>query len=225
MISNSGETEELVGLLPFMCHQGNCVMAMTRNLFSTLTTHAVAVLDISVEREACNNNLAPTSSTTATLVMGDAVLSNLRAFQLRDCARFHRGRNLTHCLLTRVSDVMHERILPLVARLAPFRDAVHVITLGHIGLALVMDACKLIGIITDGDIRRALDKAENLMSLKPCDIMTDSPQVVGADEPFAAAEQRMRAEKINSSVLVNAQEALVSTLQIYDMSHSPRINP
>lgn len=227
MISNSGETEELVRLLPFMQHQGNCVVAMTGNFSSTLATHADAVLDVSVEREACNNNLAPTSSTTATLVMGDALavaLSTLRNFQPEDFARFHPGGNLGRRLLTRVRDVMHGTNLPFVAPQAPFRDVVHAITGGRLGLALVMDAGKLSGIITDGDIRRAFDKTENPLSLQAREIMTAQPKIVGPDERFAAAAERMRAAKINSLVVVDGQGAVVGVLQIYDMADSPVAN-
>ena len=148
-----------------------------------------------------------------------------RTFQPENFTRFHPGGNLGSRLLTRVRDVMHRENLPLVARLAPFRDVVRVITGGRLGLALVMDAGRLIGIITDGDSRRALDKAENPLSLKACEIMTAHPKVVGPDERFAAAEQRMRAAKINSLVVVDAQEAVVGVPQIYDMADSPGINP
>jgi len=127
MISNSGETEELIRLLPFLTHQKNTVIAMTGKPDSTLTKHADAVLDVSVSREACNNNLAPTSSTTATMVMGDAlavVLSTLRGFQPEDFARFHPGGSLGRKLLTRVADVMHSQNLPVCAIDANFREVV-----------------------------------------------------------------------------------------------------
>mgnify|MGYP001262280710 FL=1 len=221
MISNSGETEELIRLLPFFQYQRNKVVAMTGNARSTLAAHADAVLDISVEREACNNNLAPTSSTTATLVMGDAlavVLSTLRNFQPEDFARFHPGGNLGRQLLTRVRDVMHKTNLPFCAPAATFRDVVHAITRGRLGLALVMQAGSLAGIITDGDVRRAFDRTDNPMTLLARDIMTASPKIIDPDERFAVAEQRMKELKVNSLVVVDSKEQVVGVLQIFDMA-------
>lgn len=130
MISNSGETEELVRLLPFLKHQNNYVIAMTGKPASTLGKSADTILDISVEREACNNNLAPTSSTTAALVMGDAlavVLASKRGFQPEDFARFHPGGSLGRSLLMRVADVMHKGALPVCTAQTCFKDVVHVV--------------------------------------------------------------------------------------------------
>ena len=115
LISNSGETEEILRILPFMQHQKNKIIALKGNMSSTLARHADVVLDVGVEREACNNNLAPTSSTTCTLVMGDALavaLSVERKFQPEDFARFHPGGSLGRKLLTRVQDVMHKQLPP-----------------------------------------------------------------------------------------------------------------
>lgn len=221
MISNSGETEELVRLLPFLQHQRNQVVAMTGNLRSTLATYADAVLDISVAREACNNNLAPTSSTTATLVMGDAlavVLSTLRNFQPEDFARFHPGGSLGRRLLSKVRDVMHKANLPFCAPDATFRDVVHAITRGRLGLALVMESGCLAGIITDGDVRRAFDQVDNPMNLLAREMMTPQPKVIGPDERFAVAEQRMRESKVNSLVVVDESSHVLGVLQIFDMA-------
>jgi arabinose-5-phosphate isomerase len=221
MISNSGETEELVRLLPFMEHQKNQVIALTGRADSTLGRHADVVLDVSVAREACKNNLAPTSSTTATLVMGDALavaLSTLRGFQPEDFARFHPGGSLGRRLLTRVCDVMHRHNLPLCPPELGFRDIVHLITRGRLGLALVVEDGALRGVITDGDIRRAFDRHDNPMALRARDMMTPNPAVIGPQERFAAAEERMRERKINSLIVTEGDGRIVGVLQIYDIA-------
>lgn len=220
MISSSGETEELVRLLPFMEYQKNRVIAMTGNLNSTLARHADVVLDVSVPCEACNNNLAPTSSTTAALVMGDAlavVLSTLSGFQPEDFARFHPGGSLGRRLLTCVSDVMHRQNLPQCTIEASFREVVQTVTRGRLGLVMVMDGSDLLGIITDGDIRRAFDKAEDPMRLSAADVMTADPVTIAMNERFAAADDRMREAKINSLIVKDPQGMVVGVLQIYDM--------
>lgn len=220
MISNSGETEELIRLLPFMAHQKNPVIAMTGKLDSTLAKHAHVVLDISVPREACNNNLAPTSSTTATLVMGDAlsvVLSTLRGFQPEDFARFHPGGSLGRKLLTRVSDVMRKDRLPTCALNTPFKDLVHTMTDGRLGLAAVMDGVTLVGIVTDGDVRRAFDRDMDHRTLVAGDIMSPDPKTVGPDVRFAEAEETMRAMRVNSLLVVDEERALVGVLQIFSV--------
>lgn len=221
MISNSGETEELVRLLPFMEHQKNRVIAMTGRPGSTLGRHADVVLDVSVPREACNNNLAPTCSTTATLVMGDALaiaLSTVRGFQPEDFARFHPGGSLGRRLLTRVCDVMHHANLPLCAPDLGFRDTVHLITRGRLGMALVAEDGVLRGVITDGDIRRAFDRHDNPMALRARDMMTANPAVISPQERFATAEERMRERKINSLVVTEGDGRIVGVLQIYDIA-------
>jgi arabinose-5-phosphate isomerase len=220
MISNSGETEELIRLLPFMEYQKNPVIAMTGKLDSTLARHADVVLDISVPREACNNNLAPTSSTTATLVMGDVlavVLSTLRGFQPADFARFHPGGSLGRKLLTCVADVMHRQNLPICAVDASFREVLQTITFGRLGLAMVMDGTALCGLITDGDIRRAFDKAEDPLRLLAKDVMTSNPMTIGMSERFAVAEERMREAKINSLIVKDHEGSIVGVLQIFDI--------
>lgn len=220
MLSNSGETEELVRLLPFLQHQKNRIIAMTGKRESTLARHADVVLDVCVEREACNNNLAPTSSTTATLVMGDAlavVLSTKRNFQPEDFARFHPGGNLGRRLLTRVADMMHKENLPICRQENSFKDVVHVINRGRLGLALVMEGDTLLGLITDGDVRRAFDSEHDYRTIQAKHIMTVDPKVVLSDERFADAEERIRAAKISALVVKNDAGKVVGVLQIYDL--------
>ncbi|MBP0623912.1 KpsF/GutQ family sugar-phosphate isomerase [Cupriavidus consociatus] len=220
MISNSGETEELIRILPFLKHQKNPVIAMTGKVSSTLARHSDVVLDISVEREACNNNLAPTSSTTATLVMGDAlavVLSVNRDFQPEDFARFHPGGSLGRRLLTRVADVMHKENLPICKPEASFRDVVHVINRGRLGMALVMEGDTLHGVVTDGDVRRAFDSDCDYKAIRAKQIMSTDPKLASPDERFADAEARIHAARIGALVVKDDSGRVVGILQIHDL--------
>ncbi|QKJ66123.1 KpsF/GutQ family sugar-phosphate isomerase [Deefgea piscis] len=219
MISNSGETEELLRILPFLQYQQNQIIAMTGGVNSTLAKHAHAVLDVGVESEACNNNLAPTSSTTAALVMGDALavaLSTMKRFKVEDFARFHPGGSLGRRLLTRVADVMHKTNLPICSPNTAMRDAVHTLSAGRLGMALVMDAGKLIGVITDGDVRRAFGAYPDLNALVVSQIMSKNPRVIGQNETFAFAEEYMQSKKLSTLVVMDSDEQVVGILQIYD---------
>ncbi|EGV35646.1 KpsF/GutQ family sugar-phosphate isomerase [Neisseria weaveri] len=224
LISNSGETEEVIRILPFLQYQQNKIIAMTGNTHSTLAENADIVLDINVSREACSNNLAPTSSTTCTLVMGDAlamVLSSQKNFKPEDFARFHPGGSLGRKLLTRVSDVMKKKNLPTCTPDDLFKDVVHSINRGQSGLTLVMENNRLQGIITDGDIRRAFDREDNFTTLRAKDIMTPNPKWVAPDVRFGEAEAYMRASKINSLVVQNTEKEVVGILCIYDLKDAP----
>lgn len=219
LISNSGETEELIRIIPFLTWQKNKMIALTGNPQSTLARNAHSVLNIAVAKEACNNNLAPTSSTTATLVMGDALavtLSTLKQFMPEDFARFHPGGSLGRKLLTKVHEVMRSKDLPICSSLASFRDVVSKMNQGRLGLAIIIDNDQLSGIITDGDLRRALNNFENPISLKASEFMTASPKTIHKDEMFSAAEEIMQAHKINSMVVVDEGKSVVGVLQIYN---------
>ena len=220
LISNSGETEEIIRILPFLQYQQNRIIAMTGTPKSSLGRNAHVVLDVGVEREACNNNLAPTSSTTCTLVMGDAlamVLAAERDFQPEDFARFHPGGSLGRRLLTRVADVMNKDKLPICTPDASFKQVVHSINRGYLGLTLVMQDNELEGIITDGDIRRAFDRDTDFTILCAQDIMSRTPKTVTPDVRFAEAEAYMRAEKVGSLVVQDDNNEVVGILRIYDM--------
>lgn len=216
MISNSGETDELVRLLPFLQQQGNTLIAMTGQSQSTLGRHADVVLDISVECEACSNNLAPTSSTTATLVMGDALavtLSALKGFRPEDFARFHPGGSLGRRLLTRVADVMHRERLPFCAADANFREVVQTITRGRLGLVLVGTPEALRGIITDGDIRRAFERHADPLALQAQEVMSAQPQTIAATERYAQAEEMMRERRIHALIARDADGRVCGVVQ------------
>jgi len=220
LISNSGETEELLRLLPFLQHQRNPIIALCGRIPSTLSRHATVALDVSTAREACDYNLAPTSSTTAALVMGDAiaiVLSRLRNFQPEDFARFHPGGNLGRRLLTRVGDAMRKSALPFLDPAADFLEVVRVITKGRLGLGLVMENERLVGVITDGDIRRTLDRSENPLGLVAGNFMTTSPKTISPDAKIGEAEEMMRSLKINTLIVSGANDSVLGVLQIYDL--------
>ena len=180
-ISNSGETHELVALLPFLLDNGNRILAMTGNASSTLARHATFHLDVSVAEEACSLNLAPTSSTTAALAMGDAVavaLMEARGFVSENFARLHPGGSLGRRLLEQVSDVMITTDLPWVSPTDGILEVIRQITKSQLGIALV-SAPEGAAIITDGDIRRAVQAHDDdLFSLVAADIMTPTPTMV-----------------------------------------------
>lgn len=221
LISNSGETEEVLRILPFLQYQKNKLIAMTGNMHSTLAQHADIILDVGVAREACANNLAPTSSTTCTLVMGDALavaLSVERKFQPADFARFHPGGNLGRKLLTRVADVMTKDALPLCKPSDSFRDLISIINRGRLGLALVMNKALLVGIITDGDVRRAFDRDVDYRNITAAEIMTKSPRTVASDVRFVDAEATMREAKVSALVVIDTEGCVIGVLQIYDLA-------
>ncbi|WP_249728874.1 KpsF/GutQ family sugar-phosphate isomerase [Acidovorax sp. CCYZU-2555] len=220
LISNSGETEEVLRILPFLQHQQNKIISLTGKLDSTLAQHSHVVLDVGVEREACKNNLAPTSSTTNTLVMGDALavaLTVKRDFQPADFARFHPGGSLGRKLLTRVSDVMHKGALPICAPDASFRDVVNSITYGRLGLTLVMEQQELKGIITDGDLRRAFEAQGDTKLLRAAEMMSSNPLTIAPDTRFSEAEAYMREKEVGALVVHSAQGIVVGVLQIYGL--------
>lgn len=219
LISNSGETEEVLRILPFLEYQQNPIIALTGKMESTLACHAHVVLDVSVEREACANNLAPTSSTTNTLAMGDALavaLTVKRNFQPEDFARFHPGGSLGRRLLTRVHDVMKKDNLPICAPDATFRDVVNAITYGRIGLTLVMAEDNLKGIITDGDLRRAFENMKNFNNIKASQIMTATPLTTTENMRLSEAESYMKEKKVGALIVVDGEDKVVGILEIFD---------
>lgn len=227
LISNSGETEELVRLLPYLKRQGNAVVAMTGRRLSSLGQIADVVLDIGVEQEACSNNLAPTSSTTATLVMGDALavtLSQLKGFRPEDFARFHPGGSLGRRLLTRVEDVMQRDRLPFCREEASFREVIHAITRGRLGLVLVGSHRHLHGLITDGDVRRSFDAHEDPLALRARDIMSAQPVTIGVEALLSEAEALMQARRIGALVVLGLAGEVAGVAQLLDAAGAPAVN-
>lgn len=222
LISYSGETEELLRVIPFLKEQGNKIIALTGNMNSMLAKHADVVLDICVDRESCPNNLAPTTSTTATLVMGDALAGALvfaRDFTPIDFARFHPGGSLGRRLLTRIRDVMHTDDLPYVRPDDLLRDVVGTMTSCRLGVALVMEDGVMKGLITDGDLRRALSVEGDPLSRKAHEIMTTNPLTITPDRTLPDAEKLMRDSKVKALVVVDASDSkkVVGVMLILDV--------
>ena len=202
-VSNSGETEEVVRILPIIKRLGASLIAMAGNPASTLAKAGDVFLDISVKEEACPLGLAPTASTTATLAMGDALAVALlleRGFKAEDFALFHPGGALGKKLILKVDDLMHKgEAVPLVSAEMLMREALFVITSKGLGITGVTDAeGGLIGVITDGDLRRALEKGVDIMALSAGDLMTARPKRISRNELAAKALQRMEQHAITS---------------------------
>lgn len=214
LISNSGETDDVNKLIPSLKSFGNKIIAITGNPQSTLGKFADVVLNIHVEREACPNNLAPTTSTLVTMALGDALaiaLINARDFRAEDFARFHPGGSLGRKLLCRVRDVMNKNV-PIAAPTASFSECLSVMNEGRMGVAVIMQAGELCGIITDGDIRRTLAKfgAESLNKTAE-QIMSRNPKTIDDSTFLGKAEEMMKELHIHSLIALN-DEGKVSGL-------------
>lgn len=220
LLSNSGETDEVLKLIPFLKNQKNIIISMSGNSHSTLAKNSTYHLNISVEQEACPLQLAPTSSTTATLVMGDALavtLMELRGFKDTDFAQFHPGGSLGRRLLTTVKDVMRKENLPLIEPNTSIQELIQVVSNARLGLAVVMEDKVVQGIITDGDIRREMEEKESVFfTLKAKDLMSLNPKNIEANAKLKTAQELMTEFKVNS-LLVVEDEALVGIVQIYDL--------
>ncbi|EAK9945626.1 KpsF/GutQ family sugar-phosphate isomerase [Campylobacter lari] len=217
-ISNSGETEEVLKLIPVIKKRKIPLIVMAGNQNSTLAKQADIFINIAVKKEACPLQLAPTSSTTATLAMGDAiavVLMRARNFRPDDFALFHPGGSLGRKLLTRVGDLMVSNNLPIVSPESEFNELVDVMTSGKLGLCIVLENEKLVGIITDGDLRRALranDKPR--FDFKAKEIMSESPKTIEASVMASEAEELMLKHKIKEIVVIQ-NEKIVGIIQLY----------
>ena len=221
LISNSGETDEVLKLIPFLKHQKNCTISMSNNDDSTLAKNTNYHLNIAVDKEACPLFLAPTSSTTATLVMGDALavtLMKLRDFKEENFAKFHPGGSLGRRLLTTVGDVMKKKNLPIISSEATIKEVIQTISEGKLGLVVIIDNNKIIGIITDGDIRRTMESREkDFFNLKAEDLMSIHPKLIYDTDKLISASNIMSQHKINSLLVVNESNDLVGVVQVYDL--------
>lgn len=218
LISNSGETEEILRLLPSLQDFGNAIIGISGNSNSTLARHSTVFLHLPMEREVCPNNLAPTTSTLLTLALGDALavaLIQLRGFKPLDFARFHPGGSLGRKLLTRVADVMHKRV-PTVHPCAPLQDAINSMTTGRLGLTVVMDGELLAGIFTDGDLRRAIAKDPAALSQPVSHFMTANPITVTAGTRLSDAEVLMRDGNIRALIVLDDDGQVAGVLDIFD---------
>ena len=221
-ISNSGETDELLTILPIIKRLDVPLIAMTGNPKSTLASMASVHVDISVEHEACPLGLAPTSSTTATLAMGDALavaILEARGFTAEDFARSHPGGRLGRRLLLLISDVMNVgETLPMVPETASLKEGLLEISRKGLGMTAVVDEqSRVLGVFTDGDLRRKLDAGVDLHNVTMKEVMTANCQTVTDDILAAEALQIMESRKINGLLVVNASGELVGALNMHDL--------
>jgi arabinose-5-phosphate isomerase len=205
-ISKSGNTPEIKMLVPLIQRGTNTLIGITGNMDSFLAEKANYVLNTFVEKEACPNNLAPTTSTTAQLVMGDALaicLLKLRGFSSRDFAKYHPGGTLGKKLYLTVGDITGQNLMPQVTADTPVKDAIVEISEKMLGVTAVLDNGTLIGIITDGDIRRMLNKYDNISGLLARDIMSANPKTIGTDVLAIKALKRMQDNDISQLLAVD----------------------
>jgi len=218
-ISNSGETDEMIRLIPFLQDNGNRLIAITGRPASTLARHADFHLDAAVPREACPLQLAPTASTTAALALGDAlaiVLMEARGFRPEHFARFHPGGELGRRLLTRVEHVMHTEQLPIVRPDDPAPQVVQTISAGRMGVAVVSADQELTGIITDGDLRRAMEHhRRDFPELLAGDMMTANPICIDRQARLQEAVDLM-AEHSITSLVIAAGRRLIGLVHLFD---------
>jgi arabinose-5-phosphate isomerase len=206
IISKSGNSPEIKVLVPLIKNFGNTVIAIVGNIDSYLANHADILLDTTVEQEACPNNLAPTSSTTAQLVMGDAlavVLMELKGFRGDDFAKFHPGGTLGKKLYLRVSDLSKDNEKPAVLPAQTLKEVIVEMTKKRLGVTAVIDgSMNLLGIITDGDLRRMLEKEISINTVTARDIMTTKPKTIASDALAVEALDVMRSYEITQLVVI-----------------------
>ena len=219
LISYSGETGEILALIPALKRLNVTIIALTGVIQSTLASNADIILDMSVDREACPLNLAPTTSTMITMVLGDALAVGLmerKNFKQEDFALTHPGGALGRRLLSNVKDEMKQVNLPFVNKEANVQDVLIKMTEGRLGLALVGSKEKLYGVITDGDIRRALIDNSNFSNLKANDLMNKNPLTAIETDNLQLAETRMREAKVQCLVVKNKIGEVVGVIQIFE---------
>ena len=219
IISKSGESPEIKVLLPLIKNFGNTIIGMTGNLQSFLAAHSDFVLNTAVEQEACPNNLAPTTSTTAQLAMGDALavcLIENNGFTSGDFAKFHPGGMLGKRLYLKVSDLMIKDARPQVAYNSNLKEVIVAITQNRVGATAVIKDDKIIGIVTDGDLRRMLQKEENLDGITASGIMSSHPKSIEEDHLAVNALDIMRKNSV-SQLLVTQSGTYIGVLHLHDL--------
>lgn len=218
-ISNSGQTDELLRFIPLLTERNIPIISMSGNPASLLAKYSDCHLNVSVDREACPLNLAPTSSTTATLAMGDAIacaLMTKRNFKASDFAQFHPGGALGRRLLSRVKDYMISTDLPIVTRASKISDTLMQISRTKMGLAAVIEDEKILGVVTDGDIRRAMQRdQEHFFKLTVKDLMSHNPKTILETAKLTQAESIMRKNNIHSIIVVNSENKFVGVIDMF----------
>lgn len=219
-LSKSGNTPEIKVLVPLLKRRGSKLVALVSNKNSYLAEHADYVLNATISEEACPNNLAPTTSTTAHLALGDALavcLLKLRDFSSEDFAKYHPGGSLGKQLYLKVEDVISNNQLPLVKLDTPLKDVILEISSKRLGATAVVDKeHNLLGIVTDGDLRRMLQKESNIGEIKAADIMTHSPKTIDKTEFAVKALQMMQENNISQLVVIDGRR-VVGFIHLHDL--------
>ena len=221
-LSNSGESAELAAILPLIRRRGALLIAMTGNTQSTLAREADWHLDAGVTQEACPLNLAPTASTTAALALGDALaveVLHARGFTAEDFARTHPGGALGRRLLVHVRDLMHAgAALPVVAADASFREALLEMTAKGLGMTAIADPeGRLLGVLTDGDLRRCLDRDIDVRAAQAAEVMTRNPRTIAADALAVEAVEKMQEWRVNGLFALDTEGRLAGALNMHDL--------
>jgi arabinose-5-phosphate isomerase len=218
LISQSGETDEVIRLMPHLRRLGVPMIGLTGRLDSTLASGVDVALDVSVDREACPNNLAPTNSTLAALAMGDALavaLIRQRSFGPSEFAQFHPGGSLGQQLLT-VKEAMRSTDLPIVSPNDTVGHSLMTISEGRLGLVLVMNGEKLVGLITDGDLRRAMQQYPDLLTMPVSSIMTNSPVTIRESTLLVDAHRRMQQMKLKAFVVTDDSGKVTGVVEVFE---------
>lgn len=220
-LSHSGETDEVLKIVPFIHSNGNVLISITSNPESTLAKNSDLHLNACVKEEACILHLAPTTSTTAQLAMGDALaiaLMKARDFTAMDFARLHPGGSLGRRLLMTVGNVMRKNDLPIVAPNCGATEMIHRMTRGGLGLIVIVDEGNIVGIVTDGDLRRAMESLQaKFFDINVMDIATRSPKSINKNAKLIEAEKMMTQHKVNSLLVTDDDGELCGVIQIYDI--------
>lgn len=221
-ISNSGETEEILKLIPIIKRFNIKLIAITGNINSTLAKRSDVVLDVSVDEEACPWNIVPTASTAASLAMGDAlaiVLLDKKGFKKNDFALLHPGGSLGRSLLLTVNDLMHQGdAIPVVRENAMLKDVIYEISSKRLGVTTVVNTDGVLkGIVTDGDLRRLLEKRRDIFEITASEIMSKNPKTIDKDELAAKALQIMEQYSITSLLIVDGKNSPTGIVHLHDL--------
>ena len=220
-LSNSGQTDELLRIIPFLTKMSVPLIGMSGNPYSLLAQYVLCHITVTVKKEAGPLNIAPTSSTTAMLAMGDAIamaLVNIRGFKEADYAKFHPAGSLGKRLLLKVKDIMYIKDLPLIDKDEAVSDLLSVMTKGKLGLVVVLEERRVLGLLTNGDLRRAIEENKNdFFNLKICEIMNPYPIVIQEDESLTNADMLFKEKRLNILIVLNSEGNFAGILDIREM--------
>lgn len=221
-LSFSGETDEILKIIPFFKNNNNAIISITGNNNSTLAKNSTLHLALNEVKEACPLSLAPTSSTTVTMAMGDSLavaLMEVRNFKSEEFAKFHPGGSLGRKLLAKVENIMHSQDLPIVSLDSTFSEIIQTMSKGRLGIALVNDNNIItVGIITDGDLRRVLEsKGKNTWDKKAHEIMSKNPKKIKIGSSLQDAENLLIQYKVASLIVADEKDKTLGVIQIYDL--------